>query len=130
MKRKAVGPIVLRPREVAVNDRAGRRDAKAIQVGGGQRRPTDMVDRDDPAEQEVAQVCHRISQCRQLPVDYANHLGTAVCENDVVESVVAMHEGYGVVRRNVCGQPLRERRRFGGIVAGGPHLAVPSLDLP
>src|SRR5580692_9157894 len=41
-----------------------------------------------------------------------------------------MHEGHGVIRRNVSGQPPYKRRRFGRIDAGGPHLAFPSLDLP
>ena len=56
---------------------------------------------DNKAHAVVGQVCERVPQGRQFPIEYRNDARLRGVENHIVQSEVAVYEGGRVVIRNV-----------------------------
>ena len=78
----------------------------------------------------VREVGQRVTEGRKLPVEHRQDARLGGVEDDVVDAVVAVHDGGFIAVRDVRGQPLDQPLhrvdRFG---SGGAVLARPAVDL-
>src|SRR5690606_15071904 len=83
-----------------------------LALGGNAERlevqPADAAElprRDVPAHAVIGEVGERMAERGELPVEHGEDAGLGRMEDDVVEAVVAMHNGGLVASRDVAGQP-------------------------
>ena len=104
------------------------RNAQSRQVQPGQ--AVAHRRRQDPADQQIGKVRHRIAQRRQLPVQHGPHLGRVRRHHQIVETEVAVDNPRRSFRRQTLRQPVDQPVHFRDrIDLGSPILFGPPPDL-